>query len=289
MSVEIEVAQSLSHALELLSPADPLIRPVAGATDVILRLHAGRLAARQLVSIADLPELTFIASEPDALRVGAGTPITDLLAHPEVQAELPAAVQSGREFASPQIRNRATLGGNLGNASPAADMIPPLIAFGSTVTLRSARGQRTLPVEELFLGMGKTALAADELITEVKIPRRGKWFQAFAKFGSRSANIISVVNAALCLKLDGDRISQARVAYGSVAPKPLRASAVEKALTGQKLTEALVEQVGEAVRQDAKPIDDVRGSRRYKLHLVISATQDALAQALARSREAGKA
>jgi carbon-monoxide dehydrogenase medium subunit len=285
MSVEIEVAESLPHALELLSPADPLIRPVAGATDLILRLHGGRLTARRLVSIADLPELSFITAEPDALCVGAGTAISDLLSHAEVRAELPAAVQSAREFASPQIRNRATLGGNLGNASPAADLIPPLISFGATVTLRSWRGTRQLPVEDLFLGMGKTAVAPDELITVIRIPRRKGYFQAFAKFGSRSANIISVVNAALCLKLEDDRIAEARVAYGSVAPKPLRAAQVEAALLGRTLNEALVDEMAAIVPLDAKPIDDVRGTRRYKLHLAVTATQDALSRALATLRE----
>ncbi len=284
MAVEIEVAASLSHALELLSPADPLTRPVAGATDVLLRLHAGRLSARKLISIADLPELSFIKAEPDALRIGAGTPISDLLVHPEVCAELPAAVQSAREFASPQIRNRATLGGNLGNASPAADLIPPLIAYGAEVTLRSLKASRQLPVEALFLGMGKTAIAPDELITEVRVPRRKGHFQHFAKYGSRGANIISVVNAALCLKLDGRRIAEARVAYGSVAPRPLRATQVEQALMGQQLSQALVDGIGAAVAKDAKPIDDVRGSRRYKLHLAICATQDALTLALAQAQ-----
>jgi carbon-monoxide dehydrogenase medium subunit len=281
MSIDLDLAEDLSHALELLSGADPEVRPVAGATDMVLRLHGGRLKARRLVSIAELPELTFVRPEADAIRVGAGTFLTDVMRHPEVIRDLPCAVTSAQQFASPQIRNRATLGGNIGNASPAADMVPPLIACGAQVTVRSkARGARSLPVEDLFLGFGKTALSPDELITEVVIPRRGAWFQAFAKFGSRSANVIAVVNMAMCLRLDGEVIREARVAYGSVAPKPLRARAVEDFLVGRKLEPALVREAKEAVASAVAPIDDVRGSRRHKVRLAVNATCDALKRAL---------
>src|SRR4051812_43410870 len=225
MAVEIDVAENLAHALDLLAAGDPMVRPVAGATDVVLRLHAGRLKANRLISIADLPELSWVRAEPTAIRFGAGTWLTDLMRHPEFAAEFPCAVESARQFASPQIRNRATIGGNIGNASPAADMVPPMIALGASVTLESKkRGKRSMPLEELFLGFGKTQLAPDELITEVSVPRRRDWFQAFAKFGSRGANVIAVVNMAMALKLGaGKKIEQARVAYGSVAPKTLRA------------------------------------------------------------------
>src|SRR5260370_23137741 len=169
MSVEIEVAESLPHALELLAVADPEVRPVAGATDVIVRLTAGRLKARRLVSIADLPELSYVRPEAGLIRFGAGTLLSELMAHPEFVAEFPCAVRAAREFASPQIRNRATVGGNIGNASPAADMVPPLIALDTQVALRSRRGLRTLALEEIFLGFGKTALAPDELVTEISV------------------------------------------------------------------------------------------------------------------------
>ena len=285
MSVEIEVADSLAHALELLAPGDPGVRPVAGATDVVLRLHAGRLKAHRLVSIADLPELSFIQAGPQGVRVGAGAYLTDLMEHQGFAAEYPGAVEAARLFASPQIRNRATLGGNIGNASPAADMVPPLIALGAQVTLTSKRGARTLPVEDVFLGFGKTVLAPDELITQLSLPRRKGTFQAFAKFGSRGANVISVVNMAMCLELAAGRVTSARVAYGSVAPKPHRALKVEQYLQGQLLSEALVAGAKEAVLSDVAPIDDVRGSKRHKQRLAVNATQDALTRALAQVRE----
>ncbi len=285
MGVDIELAESLAHALELLASGDPEVRPVAGATDVVLRLHAGKLKARRLVSIADLPELSWVRAEKDGIRFGAGTYLSDLMADEEIAAEFPGLMESARQFASPQIRNRATVGGNIGNASPAADLVPPLIALGATVTLRSKdRGERTLPLEDVFLGFGKTALGPDELITEVFVPRRRRCFQAFAKFGSRSANVIAVVNMAMCLELEGDRIAGARVAYGSVAPRPLRAVKVEQYLRGQALTDGLLAGVREAVLADIAPIDDVRGSRRYKQRLAVNATEDALVRARSQVR-----
>lgn len=278
--LDIELAQSLDHALELISAGDPQTRLVAGATDVVMRLHVGKLQAKRLVSIADLPELSYVRAEPEGYHLGAGTPLSDLLAHPKFCAEFPSAVEALRLFASPQIRNRATVGGNVGNASPAADMVPPLISYGAWVRLRSKKdGERALPLEDVFQGFGKTVIRADEVLTDVFIPRRKKCFQAYAKFGNRGANVIAAVNMAMCLSLDGDQISEARVAYGSVAPKPYRARKVEDALAGQRLSDALVRDVEAVVRDDVSPIDDVRGSKRYKLRLAIHATQDALARA----------
>jgi len=281
MGVEIDLAESLDHALELLGAGDPEVRPVAGATDVVLRLHIGKLKARKLVSIADVPELSFIQSDQRGIRFGAGTLLSDLLAHPDFCQQYGCAAESLRQFASPQIRNRATVGGNVGNASPAADMVPPLIALEAQVTLLSkARGLRTLPLEEVFLGLGKTAIAPDELILEIAVPRRASWFQAFAKFGSRSANVIAVINMAMALDLDGATVRRARVAYGSVAPKTLRAAAVEQFLSGRELSADTIRGVAEVVQSAISPIDDVRGSARYKRRLAVNATQDALAAAL---------
>jgi carbon-monoxide dehydrogenase medium subunit len=277
VSIDLDIADNVQHALELLAPADPGIRPVAGATDVVLRLHVGKLRAHRLVSIADLPELSFIRAEPEGFRFGAGTLLADLLDDAAFCREYPCAAEGLKQFASPQIRNRATVGGNIGNASPAADMVPPLVACGAWVTIASKRvPRRALPLEDVFLGFGKTALAPDELITEIFLPRRKKCFQRYAKFGNRNANVIAVINLALCMKLSGDVIDEIRVCYGSVAPKPYRAVQVENYLTGQRLTPEVVEEIEDVVREELKPIDDVRGSKRYKLRLAINAMQDSL-------------
>jgi CO/xanthine dehydrogenase FAD-binding subunit len=280
-SIEIDVAQDLRHALELMGGAGPDTRLVAGATDVIIRLHIGKLTAKRLVSIADVDELAYIREFNGGIRIGANALVADFTTNPIVEREFPCLRSAAREFASPQIRNRATVGGNIANASPAADTVPALIALGAEVTLQSAGKERRMPLEDLFVGPGKSKMEPGEIITEVRAPRRAGTFQAFAKFGNRSANVIAIINMAMCLRLDGRRIAEARVAYGSCAPVPLRARAVEAMLTGQTLDGGLVGAVGEAVRKDIKPISDVRGSKEYKELLAVNATEDALAGALA--------
>lgn len=285
MSLEVDIAESLPHALELLSEADPAVRPVAGATDVLLRWRAGRYPARRLVSVADLGELAGIRREPGGFFLGAGTSVTALLHHPELKAACPVLVEAARQFASPQIRNRATVGGNLANASPAADLTPPLLALGAELELASRQATRRLPVEQLFLGFGKTALRPDELITGVRIPVPPlPSFQRFFKFGNRRANVIAIVNAALCLSMEQGRITRARVAFGSVAPRPLRAERVEAALTGQPLDARLVETIAGAVLEDISPIDDVRASKRFRQHLAVAAVRQGLHELLQEAR-----
>jgi carbon-monoxide dehydrogenase medium subunit len=281
--IEIEVAKDLRHALELMACAPPDTRLVSGATDVIIRLHIGKLAAQRLISIADVEELAFVRESAEGIRIGANTVVAELATNPVIASEFPCLRTAALEFASPQIRNRATVGGNIGNASPAADTVPALIAVGAEVVLRSAREERRMPLEDFFVGPGKTKLAPGELITEVVVPRRAGAFQAFAKFGNRGANVIAIINMAMCLKVESKRILEARVAFGSCAPVPLRARAVEVALTGKALDDALIASVGEAVRRDIRPISDVRGSREYKELLAVNATEDALGRALAQA------
>jgi len=280
-ALDIDVAGDLRHALDMLAHSGPDARIVAGATDVIVRLHIGKLTARRLISISDLEELAYIRETEDGVRIGANALVADFASSLVIEREYPCLRRAALEFASPQIRNRATVGGNIGNASPAADTVPALIALGAQVTLRSIRGERRLPLEEVFVGPGRTRVEADEIITEIRVPRRVGTFQAFAKFGNRGANVIAIINMAMCLELDGKRIVEARVVYGSCAPVPLRATAVENMLRGQSLDEKLVQAVGEAVRKDIKPISDVRGSRAYKELLAVNATEDALLSAAA--------
>ncbi len=279
--MEIELPQDVSEALALLAGADPLVRPVSGATDVMLRVRAGRLRARRLISVFALDALGQLEARAGGVALGANVTAARLLKSPLIQDSYRALWLAAQQFASPQIRNRATVAGNIANASPAADLVPPLLALGAQVTAVSqARGARTVPLESLFLGFGKTALAADELLTQVVLPKPRATFQAFAKFGSRGANVIAVVNMAMALELDGERIRHAKVAFGSVAPKPLVAEQVSAALVGEALNEALIRRIGEVVRAEVTPIDDVRGSKQYKESLAVNAVEDALERCL---------
>jgi CO/xanthine dehydrogenase FAD-binding subunit len=276
VGIEIAIAENLEDALDRLAREGSDLRPVAGATDLMLRLKAGRLRAARLLSIADLSALAYVRQRPDAVDIGALTLVADLIGHPIVRSELPAVERAARDFASPQIRNRATVGGNIGNASPAADLVCAFIALGARVALRSLRGDRSMPLEELFTGPGTTLVAP----VAVELPRRAAFHQSFAKFGNRSANVIAAVNMAIALELDAGLIRSARVAYGCCAPVPLRARGVEGYLAGKVLDEPLISGVRDAVLAEIRPIGDVRGSRRYKELLAVHATEDALAQAL---------
>ncbi len=284
MEIEIAVAESLEDALEQLEREGQELRPVAGATDLMLRLRAGRVRARRLLSIADLGSLAFVRPSDAAIEIGALTLVADLIGHPLLRSELPALECAAADFASPQIRNRATLGGNIGNASPAADLVCALIASGAHVALQSRRGVRLIPLEELFTGPGLTVVDHRELIVAVRVPRQPGRHQSFAKFGNRCANAVALVNAAMSFEVLGGRIRAARVAYGCCAKVPLRARGVEAYLSDQLLDEPLIAGVREAVLADIHPIDDLRGSRHYKEQLAIHATEDALARALERER-----
>jgi len=284
VGIEIAIAENLEDALDRLAREGGDLRPVAGATDVMLRLKAGRLRAARLLSIADLSALAYVRQGHDAVEIGALTLVADLIGHPVVRSELPAVERAARDFASPQIRNRATVGGNIGNASPAADLVCAFIALGARVVLRSLHGDRSMPLEELFTGPGTTLVAPGELIAAVELPRRFASYQSFAKFGNRSANVIAAVNMAMALELDAGLIRSARVAYGCCAPVPLRARGVEGYLAGKVLDEPLIFGVRDAVLAEIRPIGDVRGSRHYKELLAVHAIEDALAQALEAER-----
>jgi CO/xanthine dehydrogenase FAD-binding subunit len=286
MKIQIDVAKSLDEALERLAREGEDLRPIAGGTDVLLKLEAGKLRAKKLLSIADLGEIAHVRTSPGPFEIGALTLVADLVEHPELARECPCATRAAREFASPQIRNRATLGGNIGNASPAADMVPALIALGAKVKLLSKREAREMPLEDLFVGPGKTRVAPDELIVSLEVPRRKSAFQAFTKFGNRGANVIAIVNMAMCLEMAAGRVREARVAFGCCAPVPFRAKKLEAFLSGKPIDEALIRGVTEVLWAELKPIDDVRGSRRYKEMLAINATKDALRALQTQSRQA---
>jgi carbon-monoxide dehydrogenase medium subunit len=179
-------------------------------------------------------------------------------------------VESARLFASPVIRHRATVGGNLADASPAADMAPPLLALGAEVALSSVEGTRYEALDTFFLGPRRTTRRMHELLTEIRYPAPGASARtSFLKLGLRNADAISVVSVATYLDLDGDRVRDLRIALGAVAPVPLRARQAEAALIGQPLTEERVREAARVAAQaDVRPIDDVRGSAEYRRWMV---------------------
>jgi CO/xanthine dehydrogenase FAD-binding subunit len=269
--------------------------PIAGGTDVMVEIN---FDARRPEALLDLTRVTELASWEQAggqVRLGAGLTYARLIA--EVGGLLPGLALAARTIGSPQIRNRGTIGGNLGAASPAGDCHPVLLATGAVVEASSVRGTRLLPAGEFYLGPKRSALADDELITAVLVPlARGP--QQFAKIGTRNAMVIAVCAFALDLRPPGPTGPGVGTGIGSAGPTPLRATAAEEFLAGMlaegglwesaaRLPAPVAERFGELVAQAARPIDDVRGTAAYRRHALSVLARRTLAWAWASFQSKG--
>jgi CO/xanthine dehydrogenase FAD-binding subunit len=260
---------SLAEALAVKA-ANPDVLPLAGGTDLMVAANFGRLPARDILDLTDVPELSQWWREHDRYLIGATVPyarIIDELADP-----LPGLALASRTVGSPQIRNRGTVGGNLGTASPAGDALPPLLAGRAVVRVASVRGTRNIPIDEFFVGLKKTALEPDELVTAIDVaPAPGP--QQFAKVGTRNAMVIAVCSFALELDPVAGRVG---TGIGSAAPTPRRTPEAERFLEtelsgrwadpGRPLPHAVVKEFGDLVAASASPIDDVRATAAYRRH-----------------------
>jgi carbon-monoxide dehydrogenase medium subunit len=278
---ELLMPATLSEALAALADHVPHGRPVAGGTNLVPDLRSGRHQPPVLVNINGLPELKGICEADGTIWVGAGTTIATLLKDPRVPQSGAVLKQAAAVFASPLVRNRATLGGNLADGSPAADTAPALLALDAEVELASQAGVRTLPLNEFFLGVRRTACRPDELIRAVRwpasLPGSGS---AYTKLGLRKADAIAVVSVAVRLAFDPQGgCCQARIALGSVAPIPFRAATAEALLLGQAITPALAAEAGWLAAEAAAPISDVRASASYRKRMVAVLVRRLLLQA----------
>jgi CO/xanthine dehydrogenase FAD-binding subunit len=249
----------------------PEALPIAGGTDVMVDLNFDHARPAAILDLTRVGELAAWDRDGGRYRVGAG--VTYARAIDELGAAMPGLALAARTVGSPQIRNRGTIGGNLGSASPAGDCHPPLLAAGGDVELVSAAGSRRLPVEEFFTGPKRSALRADELIAAVRVPA-ASGPQQFAKIGTRNAMVIAVCSFALALDPDRRGVG---TGIGSAGPTPLRAEEAERFLQGvldeeglwesrAPLGEAAAARFGELVGGAARPIDDVRGTAAYRVH-----------------------
>lgn len=264
---EYRHASSLLQAMTLLAE-NPEGRPLAGGTDLLVDMRERRQAPRLLVDISELAELRGIAREDGGLRLGGGVTVGELLASPLVAERASALREAAREFADFLTRNKATLGGNLANASPGADLVVPLLACDARVALASPTGERTLPLDEFLVGPRRTALRPGELVRAVLVPgAAGRQF--FYKLGLKRGGAIAVVSAATRVALDArGRCAETRIALGAVAPRPFRAVEAEAALAGEPLTPATIARAAELAASAARPITDVRGSAEYRRAMV---------------------
>ena len=266
------VPHRLDEALQAM--ADDEATVFCGGTDLSPQTESGaRQYKATLLNIRRIEGLGGIDAQGDEIRIGATTTVSEIRRSAALAELAPVLVEAAEHFASEQIRNAASVGGNLCNASPAGDMSPPLLVLGASVELACWRNDavhtRRVPLERFFLGPGKTVRLPQELLTAVVFERPAADFVGrFRKAGPRPALEISTVSVALGARVAGGRLSNVRVAMGSVAPTPLRARHVEAALEGKPLEAATVAAAVAAAAEDAKPIDDVRASAWYRGHLV---------------------
>jgi carbon-monoxide dehydrogenase medium subunit len=263
MSFEYHRPTSLEEAWRLV--AQPGARFVAGGTDVMVRVREGKLAPSALVSLTRIAELAQIEAGPP-LVLGAGVKVAELEASADVAATIPALAQAARRLGSVQIRNAATLGGNLCNASPCADLAPPLLAYDALVRLASSKGVREVPLDEFFVGPRVSLLEPGELLVGVVVPAAPRARAAFVKKG-RVQMDIALASVAVLLEIDGGRCRRARVAAGSLGPTPTRLRATEKVLEGRVLDDAAIAAARDMAEREVRPISDVRAGADYRRHL----------------------
>jgi len=261
---DLVVAADLAGALKLLESGETW-RPIAGGTDLMVLFNAGRLPYRQLVSIGKLPELTSITVSEETVTVGAAVTYAAIQGHPLLQAEFPLLCQAASWTGGVANQNRGTLGGNIANASPAADSLPALLVYDAELELLSQHGSRRIPYHQFHTGYKQMQLRADELVAQVHLPRRHAHAAQYArKVGTRKAQAISKVCFNVLAEVESSVVKRIRIALGSVAPIPLRCHQVEAALEDQRLTSNLISHVRELIAQEIQPIDDIRSTAHYR-------------------------
>jgi carbon-monoxide dehydrogenase medium subunit len=272
---------SLDEALQLLAEKKTAARLVAGGTDLMLELERGvRKGIQTVIDLTRLPSLDAIThDEQENIHLGPLVTHNEVAASKLLRERAFPLVSAAWQVGAPQVRNRATVAGNLVTASPANDTITPLMALDASVVLASVRGQRTVLLKDFYTGVRRTVLEPDEMLREIVFPamkagQRG----TFLKLGLRRAQAISVVNAAVVLDLDGETVTRAVITLGAVAPTILRAPQAEAVLTGKTLSAESIARAGELAAAAARPIDDLRGSAAYRRAMVKVLVERALRQ-----------
>jgi len=269
MSVaEFMTPASLDDALSIKKDRGAAARVIAGGTDLILRMRDKVLSPSLLIDLRRL-SLDGIARTDEGLSLGAYVSLSQVLESADIEKYFPALPAACREFAGPPIRNRATLGGNIVNASPAADLVPPLIAYDANIVLSSTGGERVLPLVEFFVGPGQSVIEPSEILTEIRLPLMSTPSAAiFIKLGQRRSMAISQVNVTTRLTVGESGLPvEARIVLGSVAPLPMRAMSAEGILLGKELSDELLSEAAIKAREEVTPISDVRASESYRLQM----------------------
>jgi CO/xanthine dehydrogenase FAD-binding subunit len=274
---ELIAPNSLDAALQILADSPDHYTPIAGGTELMVALGAGRLQPRKLISLWNLEELRFIEITPDAIILGAGTTFTDIRKHSVIAEEFSILTQAASWTGSIANQNRGTLGGNIVNASPAADTPPALLAYDAELTLISARGSRTLPYRDFHLAYKKTALEPDELLHSITILRNYSGYKSYIrKVGTRNAQAISKVAITALVRGNKEKIEDIRIGAASVREYPTRLPATEQSLIGKSVTKDTIAVARAAILSEARPIDDIRSTARYRASVAANLLEEFL-------------
>ena len=285
---EFAAPSSVAEAVSLLANGHKNVKILSGGTDLLVQLREGRTQADLVVDVKRIPDLTAITYVPqDGLRIGAAASCAQICSHPAVIGEYPGLIDSFSLIGGVQIQNRASVGGNLCNASPAADATPALIVHQAQCRIAGPDGQRWVPVESFCTAPGKTVLQPGEFLVCIYVPTPEDGFGAhYLRFIPRNEMDIAVVGAGASLNLDNSgMVRSARIALGAVAPTPVLAREAGDFLTGKEATSDNLEKAAQLARKAAKPISDMRGTAEQRIHLTGVLTRRALEKALDRAQE----
>ena len=275
--------QSLKEAYSLMDKAAGSAKYIAGGTDILWRIRQKAVVPDELISLRGIEGLRGIHHN-GGLFLGGMTLFRDIERDPAVARDYPALEQAASLLATPQIRNMATIGGNLCNAAPSADAAPPLLVMGAVLVLEGPGGQREVPIEQFFKGPGQTVMNHNEVLTQIRIPKlEPHTGSAFLKVG-RLKQDIAVVNAAALVVMEGKICRKCRVAFGAVAPVPLRLKGAEKIVEGEEIGPALLDRVADMAEKEISPISDVRSTDEYRRVMSRILAKEAIKKAVMSAR-----
>jgi carbon-monoxide dehydrogenase medium subunit len=281
-----EAPKTLDQAIALLSGANGRAKVLAGGTDVLIQLRSGRAQPELLVDVKAIPEMRSIGADSVGYRIGAAVTCMELIEDEAFARAWPGIVDGVKYIGSIQVKGRATMGGNLCNASPAADSVPALIAAGAVVCIAGPLGRREAPVEDFVLGPGRTSLGNGELVAWFQLPWRAPHSgDAYLRFTPRTEMDIAVVGAAVNITMDDKGVcSRARVSLGAVAARALLVPEAAAALVGTRVDEAALARLAAAASAACRPIDDKRGTKEFRIKVAGVMARRAAATALERAR-----
>jgi len=281
---ELALPESLDDCLRLLAQRGPETKLLAGGTDLLPQMKNSVVMPKRVIDLSGVARVKIVECDTKGLRIGAAVPARQVEQDPRVREGYAAVAESAALLGSVQVRNLATVGGNICNAAPSADMAPPLVALEAQAVIAGPKGERRVPLSDFFTGARKTVVGPDELLVEIFVPAPGPHSGgSYIRHTPRRELDIAVVGVASQVTIANGVCAKARISLAAVAPTPVRATAAEAALEGKPLTPELIERAADLAGQAAKPISDQRGSADFRRHLVRILTRRTLTTALARA------